>query len=479
MNRWGQWVRLLCFGCTVACAQDDWLAFRGPGAAGVSAARGLPVDADDSVNLVWKAQAPPGHSSPILTRDLIFFVGMDGDQPVAVALDRSTGERRWIREVPRPRRQKIHKANSSVSSTPVSDGQALYAFFLDYGVMAWDLKGTELWRLPLGPFDNEFGMAASPLLFEDLLILNCDQDQGGYLLAVDKRTGKERWRVDRSHVTRSFSSPVLYRPPQGEPQVLFAGSYQITAYEARTGKQVWYARGLPWQIKPTPVVRGDMVYFIALSDGSDEGQQQELPAFPDALRLYDTDGDQRIAPAELKDEDIVKQFKALDYDKDGYFNQREWDLLASRRRAINGIRALKLGGSGDITDAVVWRYGKSLPNVPSPLVVDGVVYLLKEGGIFTSLDAATGRELKRGRLTGALDTYYASPLAADGKIYLLSTDGRLVVLKAGAEWELLKVNQLDAPGFASPIALGRRLYIRTNSSIYCFEQRKPAAPGGH
>jgi outer membrane protein assembly factor BamB len=345
---------------------------------------------------------------------------------------------------------------------------------MDFGVVAWDLSGKEIWKLPLGPFDNEFGMAASPLLFEDLLILNCDQDQAGFLLALDKKTGKERWRVDRSHVTRSFASPVLYRPAKGEPQVLFSGSYQITAYEARTGKQVWFARGLPWQIKPTPVIQGDMAYFIALSDGSDEGQQEELPAFAEALRMYDADGDKKIGPAELKNEQIVKQFRALDYDKDGGLNQREWDLLASRRRAVNGIRALKLGGTGDITDQVVWRYGKSLPNVPSPVVQDGVVYLLKEGGILTSLDAASGKELKRGRLTGALDTYYASPLAADGKLYLLSTDGRLVVLKAQGDWEILQVNQLDGGGFASPIALGKRLFVRTNTTMYCFEQKSPA-----
>jgi outer membrane protein assembly factor BamB len=452
---------------------EDWTQFRGPGNTGLSAAKNLPIEMNDKVNLVWKAPSTPGHSSPIVAGDIVFVTGVDASgKLVGIAFDRKNGERRWVREVPRPRQQKHHKASSDVTATPVSDGKNVYAFFQDFGLMAWDLKGNEVWRLPLGPFDNEFGMAASPLLFEDLLIMNCDQDSGGYLLAIDKNTGKQRWKVDRPDFTRSFASPVLFKPTKGEPQVVFSGSYRITAYEARTGKFVWYATGLPWQIKPTPVVAGDTVYFVALSDGSDEGNQEELPAFAEALKQMDANGDKRLGPDEIKDEKIQKTFKSLDYDHDGYLNQREWDLLVSRKRAVNGIRALKPSGTGDITEsAKVWQYGKSLPNVPSPLVYDGVVYLLKEGGILTALDATTGKELKRGRLTGALDTYYASPLGADGKLYLLSTDGKLVVVKAGADWELLKINQLDGEGYGSPAVVGNQLFVRTNAAVYCFEQK--------
>jgi outer membrane protein assembly factor BamB len=131
--------------------------------------------------------------------------------------------------------------------------------------------------------------------------------------------------------------------------------------------------------------------------------------------------------------------------------------------------AVRLGGSGDMTDkSILWRYYKSLPNVPSPLLYKGVLYMMKEGGILTALDAATGAVLKQGRLNGALDFYYSSPVAADGKIYAASQTGQVSVVRAGGDWEHLKVNEMDGEVFATPVPLDGRLYLRTTGTLYCF-----------
>ncbi len=125
--------------------------------------------------------------------------------------------------------------------------------------------------------------------------------------------------------------------------------------------------------------------------------------------------------------------------------------------------------------SLLWRYTKSLPNAPSPLVYNGIVYLLKEGGIFTALDGATGEVRKQARLTGALDQYFASPVAGDGKIFAISQTGHLVVLRAGADWEILAVNDLDEECYATPALADGRVYVRTRSALYAFAAPAPAS----
>ena len=127
---------------------------------------------------------------------------------------------------------------------------------------------------------------------------------------------------------------------------------------------------------------------------------------------------------------------------------------------------------GDVTEKnVLWRYYKSLPNAPSPLYYQGIVYLSKEGGILTTLDAETGQMLKQGRLPGALDFYYASPIAGDGKIFAVSQEGHISVIKAGRDWEVLARNDMDDECFATPALVDGRIYVRTKSALYCFAKR--------
>ncbi|MDX2149255.1 MAG: PQQ-binding-like beta-propeller repeat protein [Bryobacteraceae bacterium] len=447
---------------------SEWTQFRGPNGSGVSGAKGLPVEFGPAKNVLWKTALPAGHSTPVFTPDRIFLTGFDSEGKLwTFCLNREDGKVLWRREAPRPRRQELHKSNSPASPSAVTDGRNAYVFFTDFGLLSYGPDGEERWRMPLGPFNNPFGMGASPVLAGNTLLQICDSESGSFFAAYDKDTGKLKWRVERPDVARGFSTPVLYQPKDGEQQVIVPGSYRLVAYSVATGERLWWTSGLTWQLKPTPVMDGERIYVLGWAGGSDTGQQEEIAPFDDVLKTWDANKDGVLAKAEVPDLKILKDWSSVDLDRDDLLGSRDWQMYRDRRAAQNGLTAFRLGGRGDMTGkSIVWRYTKSLPNVPSPLLYDGVIYLAKEGGLFTSIDPANGEVLKQGRLQGALDQYFASPVAADGRVYVASQSGHVVVLKAGAQWEVLGVNTFDDEIHSTPVPLGNRLYIRTRSALY-------------
>ena len=446
----------------------DWPQFRGLNASGVSEATNLPVEFGPGKNVIWKTALPAGHSSPVLTRDRIFVTAFDANKLYVITLDRASGKILWRREVPRPRKQELHKSNSPASPSVATDGKNTYAFFTDFGLISHGPDGEERWRVPLPYFNNPFGLGASPILANGKVIQVCDSETGSFLIAVDQQNGRTAWRVERPDMTRGFSTPVLYQPQGGSLQVLVAGTNRFIAYDVETGKEIWSIRGLTWQMKPTPVVDGDIAYILGWAGGADQGNQEKIPAYADVLRVRDANKDGKLAIDEA-DPRYKNDLSESDFDHDGFYDEREWEKFREKRSTVNSVMAVRLGGSGDMTGkSILWRYYKSLPNVPSPLLYRNVLYLVKEGGILTALDAATGAVLKQGRITGALDFYYSSPVAADGKIYTASQSGQVAVIKAGADWEMLALNAMDDEVFATPAPLDRRLYLRTRSALYCF-----------
>jgi outer membrane protein assembly factor BamB len=472
---------------TISAVAAEWPMFRGVNGSGIADVAAVPLEFGPNSNVVWKTELPFGHSSPVITGDLIFLTGAEGgeladagrgDKVVdkggklfTICLNRRNGKILWKRESPRPRLERYQKVNSPASPSAATDGRNVFIFFADYGLLSYTAEGKERWRTPLGPFNNVNGHGSSPIVYKDLVILVCDQDSDSYLIALDKDTGKTRWRVNRPEVTRSYVTPVIFQPDSGPAELIVPGAYQITSYRADNGEKLWWVRGFSWQPKSLPVIDGNMIFVHGWEGGGEAEAPTETPTWEEALGLYDKNKDGRIVSDEVEPK-MQKGFYLLDLDSKGYLAPRDWDFYRAKRAARNTLLAIRHGSRGDLSDSgVVWRMQKFLPNVPSPLIYQGVLYLIKDGGILSSLDPKTGSILKQGRLTGALDTYYASPVAAAGRIYLFGQTGQGTVIKAGGEWEVLASNDMGEPVFATPAIVDDKIYLRTRSALYCFGQK--------
>src|SRR5262245_34539287 len=418
-------------------------------------------------NVLWKTELPAGKSSPILAGDRIFLTAAEGDDLITMCLSRATGKVQWRRSVRAARREAQHTLNHRAAPTAAIDGKSVFVFFADFGLLAYDFEGKQQWQLPLGPFNSQHGVVASPVYSDGRVILVFGTDTDAYIMGVDARTGKVAWKTPR-HVINGYATPMIYRPARGPAQVIAPGSYQLTAYSVADGEPRWFVRGLTCQPKSAPTIAGDTLYFNGWTTGNDAGQQVELPAFAEVIGAADANHDGKLSQSELPPPwQPTGTWRAIDLDRDGFLNEREWTFFRTRRASRNGLLAVKLGGSGDVTNThVLWRFEKSLPDVSSPLVYNGVVFLFRSGGIATALNARTGEVLKQARLTGALEDYYASPIGVDDKVYIASEHGKVVVLRAAGEWEVLAINEFDSDIYATPAISEGRMYIRTQNALY-------------
>jgi len=459
-----KWVVALVFPVLILAA--DWPRFRGPDGKGVVETN-LPVQFGTSQNVNWKATLPPGHSSPILVGGRIVLTAEDGPSLVTIALDQKTGKELWRRTAPRTRRESMQESNSHASPTPASDGTQVYVFFGDFGLLAYDLAGTERWRFPLGPFNNANGHGSSPIVVNGLVILVCDQDTDSFLLAVDAATGQIRWKTPRPETTRGYATPAVYTPKNGPAQLIVPGAFVICGYSLETGGKLWWATGLGWQYKGTPIVEGDTAYINSWEIGGDTLDPPRVPTFAQALKRLDKNGDGALTMEEL-DNELVSHFYAIDLNFNGRIEERDWEFHRLRQTAQNSMFAIRLGGKGDITSRVVWRFRRGIPNVPTPLLYKRTLFLIRAGGILTTLDPSNGEVFKQGRLTAALDDYYSSPVGAGGKVYIVSQSCKVSVLEAKADWKVLATNDLDDQCYATPAIDAGHLYVRTKTALYDF-----------
>jgi outer membrane protein assembly factor BamB len=487
---------LLCAGQAIA-NDNEWSRFRGPNGTGVSGATNLPVEFGPEKGVVWKTSLPPGHSSPVLAKTRIYITAhtpIDAKNKTdyrifVIALDRKTGKELWRREVPRANKGRLENVNGPASASPVTDGENVYAFFQDFGLIAFDSNGREKWRKPLGPFNIFYGYGASPILVDDKLILSVDQDLGAYLLAVDKDTGKNKWKIDRPEIISGYSTPTIYQPPgasevagakQGAKQLIIPESFQLSAYSVADGRRVWWVRGLACEMKSVVSYDNEYLYINGWGFPQNQpGQQISTIPFAEGLAKYDMDKDGVIAKSELEKVDrasgdkigfmLKVAFEAFDLDRDQKLNAKDWEVFRSMMASENGLLAIKLGGEGDVTEkAIRWKYQRPVPQVPSTLLYQGALFMVNDSGILISFDPATGNVIKQGRLKGAIDKYFASPVGADGKVYLISQDGTVSVVKAAGEWETLAVNALGDEVFATPAIADGKIYVRTKGALYCF-----------
>jgi outer membrane protein assembly factor BamB len=465
----------------LGAAENQWMRFRGPNGTGISEATNLPVEFGPDKNVIWKTSLPPGHSSPVLTDRHIFLTAHTKDKEnyklLVICLDRKSGRQLWQREVPRLQKGRLQNVNGPASPSPTTEGTNVYAFFQDFGMIAFDAEGKEKWRLPLGPFNMFYGFGASPILVDEKLILPVDQDLNAYLVAVHKDTGKVIWKVDRPGVISGYSTPTVYQPKNGPKQVIVPESFQLSSYSVADGKRIWWVRGLPCEMKSVMSYDDEYLYINGWGFPQNQpGQHVTTISFQEGLKRYDKNQDGLIGSDEISGTDPLDRmlspkygFDAFDLDRNGRLNAKEWEVFRMMMASENGLLAIKLGGQGDMTDkAIRWRYQKPVPQVPSTLLYQGSLFMVNDSGILTSFNPATGEVVKQGRLKGAIDKYFASPVGADGKVWLISQDGTVSVVSAKGDWEILAVNALGDEVFATPAFAEGKILVRTQNMLYCF-----------
>lgn len=411
-------------------AAENWPHWRGPSNNGISAETGLPAEFGPEKNLAWRMPLPGwAGSTPVAWGDRLFLTSAaaDGDELLLICVD-TNGKKLWEtslgtgNSVTGPSRDE----GNSASPSPSTDGEHVWAMGGNGILACFDTNGKEVWRLDLqekyGAFDIGWGMSSSPVLDGDKLYLQLlhgplrGAGKTAVVAAFDKRTGQELWRVDReSEATfenkHSYTSPIVYRDGDHECLLTHGADY-LVAHSLRDGSELWRLGGLNAGAQYHPTLR-----FVA------------SPAAAEGLIVVPT----------AKGGPIV---------------------------------AVKPGGEGNITESpfVSWKLEKGTPDVSSPLIHDGLVYLAGEQGILSCLDAKTGEELYRQRLHGA--RYRASPVFADGKIYVIARDGVVSVVKPGREFELLAENAMGEEIAASPVMFQGRIYLRTFDSLMAIEASK-------
>jgi outer membrane protein assembly factor BamB len=329
----------------------------------------------------------------------------------------------WDVEVFRQTPSRKEGRNSYATPTPVTDGQRVYAFFGGGGAVALDVEGKIAWRNTDNTFYSQHGLGASPILYKDLLLMPWDHSiQGGpeprigwqipwdksFVLALDRNTGKERYRAMRGMSRIGHMTPRIVEV-DGKPQLVSAAGDIIEGFDPDTGERIWWVNTGGEGVVPSPVFGEGMVF-------SSSGFATPV-------------GKQKIYPA---------------------------------------VRAFKLGGRGDMTQSnLVWEQKKFVPMIPSLLWADHLLYSVKEDGHAMCMDDADGKIVWQQRLDG---TYSASPLYADGKMYFLNDNGNTTVIEAGREFKRVATNELNEPCQASIAASDGRLFIRTESHLYCIRQ---------
>ena len=467
------WIAAIVFLSAVCSVCNGWAEqttfFRSDGGQTDSPAR-LPTHFDQSETMLWRQPLSAGHSTPCLSGERIFLTVYDEAEAelATIACDLNSGRPLWKRTAPATRVEEFHRVGSPAAATIASDGDRVFVFFGSYGLLCYDHDGNTVWSRPLGPFQDEFGAASSPVVIGESLFLNQDHDTNNYLLALNTQTGRTRWQVSRNEFTRSYATPVIF-DSGAEQQIVVAGALTLTGYAPKTGKRLWWMHGLARIVNTTPAMNDGVLFVATWSPGGDVGERNTMESWPLAIEQYDKTNDNKISRDELPPGPVLNRFFRIDLDQDQGIDQVEWEKHAQVfKRADNSIIAVRPRGRGELSeDQILWRYGKGIPYVASPLYYDGQIYLVKDGGIFTVLDAKTGKVQKRGRLKGR-GNYYASPIAAAGKIYFASEQGVVTVVSADSDWKILSSHDFGESIYATPVVRLNRIYLRTAEALYCF-----------
>lgn len=393
----------------------DWPQFRGPGGQGHSDATNLPLTWSETEYVVWKVPvAGLGWSSPSIQGDQIWLTTSidDGKSLHAIALDRATGKTIHdvvVFELADP--GAVHSKNSHASPTPLIEDDRVYIHFGAHGTACLKTDGSVVWKTQELKHNHRHGPGGSPVIYQNLLILNCDGSDLQFVVALDKNTGKEVWKKKREHIgedriSGKSSVPMAYTTPllteiNGKIQLLSSGADSIVSYDPLTGDELWWFRYDGYSNVPRPVVGKGHVF---ISSG---------------------------------------------YDRPEFF-------------------AVRVDGTGDVTEShLAWNMKKAAPLNPSPLLLGDELYLVSDNGIATCLDAVSGEQHWQERIGG---NFSASPTFADGRIYFLDEEGKTTVVASGKKFEVLASNQLEGRTLASPAMVDSSIFLRTDTHLYRIEK---------
>jgi len=449
---------------------EDWPQFRGVNSRGLSSSQSLPSEFSFRDKVKWEAELGDGIGSPVIAGGRVFNSALTGPEQFSLfAHDAASGKLLWRRDFATGPLPRITPPNSHASSTLATDGQRVYAYFSTLGMLACQAAdGQDAWRLPLPKpaYLMDWGAAASPVVYRDLVLFCQDDDLAPFLVAIDANSGTVRWRTPRHDMLAGYSLPVICEAG-GQTDVVVAGSGKLKGYDPVTGKERWTCNTMLRTMMTSPVVH-DGVIYVAVQSYGDATRTLKFAL----LEWLDTNQDGILGRQEVPME-FWEKFDQSDKNKDGYIGTDEIDSAFQHPTNMVGggstIQAIRGGGTGDVTQThVLWNLTNRSPsNLSSPLVTQGRLVVVKAGGLSSCFAVADGKPLWQLARIKNLGDYYASPIAADGKIYIAGRNGFIVVLEDGPELRILGRNDMGSEVLATPAIADGRIYIRTREKVYC------------
>lgn len=483
-----------------------WNEFRGPNGSGVARGTAIPI-AIDAAQPAWQVEVASGHSSPVLSNNLIVITAVEDERLVTLAYRRQTGELAWRQPCPETKLEAVHETSSPASSTPCVDDERVFVYFGSYGLLCYDIDGTLLWEQPLPTPQSLYGMSTSPIVHDNLVILVLDDDANlpdsqlsrSRIVAWDKGSGEVAWETPRPFHRSGWSTPTIWRHDD-TTELVVLGSGRLVGYDLRTGEEQWFVNGFSRETIARPIAGENYVYASSAMLGGVADEQPDPEPFWNALLHFDANLDQRIERAEMtgpftfpfrpelpvdhpgfglpmpsdparRKQRLDGMFKGIDKDGDGYWTKEEFIGSISFNRGKPAIVAVEPGGRGDVTEShVAWSVHRGIPEIPSPVLHDGRIYLATDGGVLTTIDAVNGRVLNRRRLQAA-GHYRASPVVAQNHLFLISDDGILSVLDLSGDSGSVQQVDLGEPVAATPAFDESTIYIRTKSRLLAYRNK--------
>lgn len=451
----------------------EWPQFRGPNGSGIAEGQKPPVEIGPDKNVKWKVDVPGGLSSPIVAGDKLVLTAFESEKLYTIAYNRANGREAWRAEAPYKELEPYNKTYASpASSSCATDGKHIVSYFGSCGLFCYDMNGKQLWKLELPKAVTlaGFGTGVSPIIADGMVVLMRDVATDPKIIALDVATGKVKWEKPRESKS-SFGTPTVWKTEKGT-YVVGPGYGKMIGYNVKDGSEDWFVEGMPSSCCTTPVAADGNLFFAGWSPGDPDDKDFKMPSFDQFIKDLDADKDGKLSKEESSKTPYKDLFDNQDANHDGFITLEEWQTLEKfNANSRPSAFALKPGGSGNVTKtAVLWKQTKGLPYVSSAILYRGQYLMVKDGGLVTAYDAASGQELYQKRLPTS-GSYYASPVAANGNVYFTALDdGSITVIEGGAP-KLKVVNANAALGervAATPAIADDTLYVRTDKHLYAF-----------